>query len=131
MSTSTSVYSGGCESGWTMYLDQFSSSADQCNRSMPLDSDRRSKGTYAKEEEEDEDSSMLSDASSGLPHFHQNEDSSEEIRYNCTIISTSGPKNGKQSKKVKDHRNKQQNFHLDDTASSPFQSFSKASSISE
>ncbi|KAL3505113.1 hypothetical protein ACH5RR_034954 [Cinchona calisaya] len=121
MNISTSEYSSGCASGWTMYLDPFSSSADQCNRSMSFHDNGRNKKVYMNEDEE-----MLSDASSGPPHSHQDQDSSEETRYNNTI-SGSEPKRGKHRKKVKEHRRKQKNFHLDDTASSPVLSFSKAS----
>ncbi|XP_027092482.1 protein SOB FIVE-LIKE 5-like [Coffea arabica] len=128
MNASTSEYSGGCESGWTMYFDQLSTSADQCNRSMPLGFDCRSKGVYVNEDDEDENSSMLSDASSGPPHFHQDEGSSEETRYNSTI-SASEVNKGKHKKKAKEHRKTQQNFHLDDTASSPAQSFSKNNAL--
>lgn len=128
MDLSTSEYNSGCASGWTMYLDPFSSSTVQWNRSMPFDDDCQSKGAYVNEDEEDEDLSMLSDASSGPPNFHQDEDSSEETRYNSTI-SISESKKSKHKKKVKEHRRKQQNFHLDDTASSPVLSFSKASSL--
>ncbi|KAL3514370.1 hypothetical protein ACH5RR_027087 [Cinchona calisaya] len=131
MNTSTSEYSEGCESGWTMYLDQLSSSANQCNRSnMPLDIHCRSKGVYVNEDDDEgEDSSMISDASSGPPHFHQDEYSSEATRYNSTI-SASEQKRGKHRKKVKEqHKKNQQNFHLDDTASSPLQCFSKNNAV--
>lgn len=103
-----------------MYLDPFSSSTDQCNRSMPLNRDSRHKQAYANEDEEDEDLSMLSDASSGPPHFHQGKDSSEETR-------GSERKKSKHRKKVKENKRKQQSFHLDDTASSPVLGYSKAS----
>lgn len=126
MNISASEYSNGCASGWTMYLDPFSSSADQCNRTMPFNDYSPGKGAYLNEDEEDEDLSMLSDASSGPPHIHQDEDSSEETRY-ASSISVSEPKKSKHKKKPKQQREKQQNLHLDDTASSPVLSFSKAS----
>ncbi|XP_027093468.1 protein SOB FIVE-LIKE 5 [Coffea arabica] len=126
MNLSASEYSNGCASGWTRYLDPFSSSADQCNRSLPFNDYSLGKGAYLYEDEEDEDLSMLSDASSGPPHIHQDEDSSEETRY-ASGISVSEPKKSKHKKKAKQQRKKQQNLHLDDTASSPVLSFSKAS----
>lgn len=136
MNISTSECSSGCESGWTMYLNQFSSSADQCNRSMPVDGEynrRRRKGGYNYEHEqedddEDEDLSMLSDASSGPPHFQQEEE--EEQWYEETRYSYNNVSSAQQKMKVQDQRRMQmqQNFHLDDTASSPVFSFPKASS---
>ncbi|KAL3514429.1 hypothetical protein ACH5RR_027146 [Cinchona calisaya] len=127
MNISTSEYSSGCASGWTMYLDPFPNSADQCNRKMPFDNYSHSKGAYVNEDEEDEDLSMLSDASSGPPHIHQDDGySSEETRYASSIL-VSEPKKNKHRKKVKQQRKKQQNFHADDTASSSVLSFSKAS----
>lgn len=129
MNISTSDYSSGCESGWTMYLDQFSSSTDhQHNRSMPLDQyDYQSKGKYVNQEEDDEDLSMLSDASSGPPHFHQEEENSENNRYVTPNSSAAyDSKKGKHKKKGKEHKGSQSvNFHLDDTASSPAFNFSK------
>lgn len=64
-------YSGGCESGWTMYLDQ---SAEEL-ASIGL----AAKGGYHQEVvEEEEDLSMVSDASSGPAMFHNDEDEEEE-----------------------------------------------------
>lgn len=132
MNISTSECSSGCESGWTMYLNQLSSSTDKYNRSIPVDGEyRRKGGNIYEDEEEDEDLSMLSDASSGPPHFQreeeeEEEDWSEEARYTCNV-SAAQQKMNKHRMKVKDQRRMQQNFHLDDTASSPVLSFPKAS----
>ncbi|KAI5655176.1 hypothetical protein M9H77_32363 [Catharanthus roseus] len=130
MNISTSECSSGCESGWTMYLDQFSSSSmDQCNRrnNLPsiVDNNNNHFDVFKDEEEddgeEDEDLSMLSDASSGPPPLHfcqkeEQEDKEEEEKRN---------KNNR--KKVKEQRKiMQQSLHLDDTASSsPVFNFSK------
>ncbi|CAI9115871.1 OLC1v1016882C4 [Oldenlandia corymbosa var. corymbosa] len=124
MDLSTSEYSSGCASGWTMYLDPFSSSNVQWNRSMEYDNDFQSKGPNYVDEDE-EDLSMLSDASSGPPHFHHDEDSSEETRYNSTM-TISESKRSKNRMKVKEKKRNQPSYHhLDDTASSHVLSYSK------
>ncbi|CAI9116005.1 OLC1v1017043C3 [Oldenlandia corymbosa var. corymbosa] len=138
MNASTSEYSGECESGWTAYLDQISSSSeeDQCNRNIPVTvADSRRKGVYVnrdEDDEQDEDSSMLSDASSGPPHFHnQDEDYCEETRYNSSISASGQKKQGKnRDRAYKDRRSISQNHaHLDDTASSPVRSISMNNAV--
>ncbi|CAK9155440.1 unnamed protein product [Ilex paraguariensis] len=130
MNISTSECSSGCESGWTMYLDQSSNSADQCDRvGFPInDEDCRSKGenVVEEEEEEDEDLSMVSDASSGPPQFHENGDFFYDTSSHfCFASSTSEQANKRKQKTRIKNGVKQQNSYLDDTASSPFLSFSK------
>ncbi|KAL6317699.1 hypothetical protein AAG906_030453 [Vitis piasezkii] len=114
MNISASQCSSGCESGWTLYLDQSSSSANECRRAgRVVDEDCGRKNAEVGQQDEEEDLSMVSDASSGPPHFHEDE--------NC--FSQAAKKS--QKKKIKDPCTKQQHSSLDDTASSPVLSFSK------
>ncbi|CAK9143576.1 unnamed protein product [Ilex paraguariensis] len=122
MNMSASECSSGCESGWTMYLDQFSNSAEQCHR---VGEDCRSKGENVDEEEEDEDLSMVSDASSGPPHV--NEDCFDGTGFFGFASSDSEQVNKNKQKNRVEHGGKPQNSYLDDTANSHFLSFSKAS----
>ncbi|GMJ00581.1 hypothetical protein like AT4G33800 [Hibiscus trionum] len=110
--------SSGCESGWTTYLEQsFSSDV--------------SFGKNSKQEllpvPDEEDLSMLSDASSGPPHFYEDDDN--QHRYTVPKVATLNKNVGKR------HKNKQRSRQtvdhqqlpslLDDTASSPLINFSK------
>jgi hypothetical protein len=95
----SSECSSGCQSGWTMYLDQSSYS----NQKHAMD-------------EEEEDLSMLSDASSGpSPLFHGEVDlhESRALFYAKECSNKSRVQSDKQ-------RNLSPNSYLDDTASSPF-----------
>ncbi|XP_047319599.1 protein SOB FIVE-LIKE 5-like [Impatiens glandulifera] len=97
--------SSGCESGWTVYLEQSCLSPYPSNisrgKQLQLD-DHHHHGEY---EEEDEDMSMVSDASSGPPHFQQ-----EPV--DCKTIKGKKKKNKEKFRPTPD-------LHLDDTASSP------------
>ncbi|KAM7518424.1 hypothetical protein LguiB_017386 [Lonicera macranthoides] len=108
MNKSNSECSSGCESGWTMYLDQSSNSTknvDELNC-------QRNRG---ENNVDDSDLSMVSDASSAPPNFHQVE----------FFLSASQKTNkGKQKKKIEENRGKKLNSFLDDTASSPVFTFS-------
>ncbi|KAK4274623.1 hypothetical protein QN277_017817 [Acacia crassicarpa] len=105
MDLSASQYSSAGESGWTSYIYQTSL----------LEKYSRNVGARLKEEEEEEGLSMVSDASSGPPHYHD-----DQVDKYSRNSSTSLPK-----KKVKEcgPRNLQQASLLDDTASSPVYSF--------
>ncbi|XP_055834495.1 protein SOB FIVE-LIKE 5-like isoform X2 [Solanum dulcamara] len=129
MNISGSECSSGCESGWTMYLDQFSNSADQYNNRRDI-SNNNEYGIYKTEyvndeDQEDEDMSMVSDASSGPPHFHQ------EYCFdrNGYIFYPSAPsentKKANEKRKINEQKVKKQSLYLDDTASSPFSNFPK------
>lgn len=112
---STSECSNGCESGWTMYLDQSSNSADQFQKAST-----GFKAANEEEYDEDEDLSMVSDASSGPRHFQEDEDSFDGNGYPCSVSGQANKKEKKKKKKnVKEQRNKKQYSNLDDTASSP------------
>ncbi|KVH99604.1 hypothetical protein Ccrd_022162 [Cynara cardunculus var. scolymus] len=90
---STCECSSGCESGWTMYLDQSLNSGD-------------GKWSY---HEDDEDLSMVSDASSGpTRHKIHDEDEDEESKYGFCYGLNSQEKRKTRLKKDDD----------DDTASS-------------
>lgn len=125
--------SSGCESGWTLYLDHHSSNFnDQC---YDQNNDRKNKmeDSHSDAGEED-DLSMLSDASSGPPHFP------DHLHSNYFNAQHFSPPNIKPSKVVVKRRSKKRqkvktNKHLiqdqhhddhndDDTASSPLFDFS-------
>ena len=57
--------SSGCESGWTLYLE---------NSYITCCKGEKSLKQKQEETEEEEDLSMVSDASSGPPNFHQEEE---------------------------------------------------------
>ncbi|KAI4375938.1 hypothetical protein MLD38_013750 [Melastoma candidum] len=123
MNASSSECSSGCDSGWTLYFQPSSSSsdssdgygdADDDNDMLPygIPGENGKKGGFHDEEEE-EDLSMVSDASSGPP-----------VHYEAPCRSTS-PKARKDYKRLK-MMNKQRgqgrdlrSTLLDDTASSP------------
>lgn len=123
MNISASAWSSGCESGWTAYLDEsYLCPRNNNNGSHYHHPSYRLKSTSRKEEceeEEAEDLSMVSDASSGPPHFP--EDDKE-----CIIRGVKQKITGKErimrSKKVSKEKKKHaihNNNNLDDTASSP------------
>lgn len=134
MNISGSDYSSGCESGWTMYLDQHTSnSADQYNSNAAAAGGGEGGGVYGGKDYgsgkvafsgEDEDLSMLSDASSGPPHFHDVDECYVQSDYAC-YSSAFELKKGKQKKKKTEEQRggKNQSYYLDDTASSPAISF--------
>ena len=126
MNISASQCSSGCESGWTLYLDQSSVSGNDCRRDgRVVDEDcGRKNAEEVGQQDEEEDLSMVSDASSGPPHFHKDEDGFDA---NGCFFSTSVVAKKSQKKKVKDPSTRQQHSPLDDTASSPVLSSSKAS----
>ncbi|KAK3029777.1 hypothetical protein RJ639_038219 [Escallonia herrerae] len=124
MNISTSECSSGCESGWTMYLDQSSNSGDRYRRTGGEGG--RTKGRNGNVGEEDEDLSMVSDASSGPRHFQEDD---QDYCFDHGGYFGGQAKKGKQKKKVKESRGKQQNACLDDTASSPILDTSKANAF--
>ena len=113
---SASEYSsGGCESGWTSYFDQSSNSKHQYQGFGGF-----ADGEYTRlEEEQEEDLSMVSDASSGPPHY------GEDGGYGCDKLE----RKSQSKKKSKEYGRSQQHSYLDDTASSP--ALGKASSSEE
>ena len=124
----------GCESGWTLYLEQ--SFLSQHPRNGFCDEFKEKRISYSNEdEEEEEDQSMVSDASSGPPHFNEDEVYFDENNNGCFYPPSKdvptlkfGGKKQKIKEKgrcgVQDQQQQQPSF-LDDTASSPFFNISK------
>lgn len=117
--------SSGCESGWTLYLDN--SLVSPCDNENGFAGNGKCGFGDEKRtvEEEEEDMSMVSDASSGPPHFPEEEDYGNDngkCFYHAPIDATLC-KN--RAKKQKSRENKRRNevqeksSLLDDTASSP------------
>ncbi|XAR52937.1 hypothetical protein NMG60_11021273 [Bertholletia excelsa] len=113
--------SSGCESGWTLYFEH-SFLSHRGNEFLCSDEKRVSRG-----EDEEEDLSMVSDASSGPPLVHEDEYcANAENGYFCNF--TSEPKNrGKRKRNRENPVAKARESHslLDDTASSPIFNFSQ------
>lgn len=119
---STSECSSGCESGWTAYLDQSSNSTYDMYRS------ERSKRVTLRDE--DEDLSMVSDASSGPRHdnYHEEKDNNCFRNFSYLVSASEQGKIRKCDTKIKENKGKFiEDCCLDDTASSHVLSFSKAS----
>ena len=129
MNISASKFSSGCESGWTVYLDQSYISESEF-KGDHINNNNNS--IVVVDEDEEEDLSMVSDASSGPPHCH--EDDREDCFYeNASSFPASnwGFNNSAKNKdrdvtrkKKKKHIVKEvykSEYHscLDDTASSP------------
>lgn len=130
MNALASECSSGCESGWTLYLDhsfQLKHNASSHTSSQFIGEDDRlcddKRDKKAKNEEaEEEDLSMVSDASSGPPHLPDAQD-------NGSFYSAS--KAAKLCKRSKKRQKVKENQHLssflDDTASSSVFDFSMVS----
>ncbi|XP_061372000.1 protein SOB FIVE-LIKE 6-like [Gastrolobium bilobum] len=100
MDMSSSQYNNASESGWTHYLNQSSLSERKGSRM-----------------EEEEDLSMVSDASSGPPHYHEEDD--QPYCVNWYPSTSQYTKESEKKKKVREYGRNQQPSSLDDTASSP------------
>ncbi|KAK1431235.1 hypothetical protein QVD17_14548 [Tagetes erecta] len=115
--------SSGCESGWTLYLDHSIAYNDNaCNNALVAHEYHQEHDEY-----EDDDMSMVSDASSGPPHFqeHQEQDYDEHNDDDDTLTFGS-----RKRRKILKQTSLYGHMHLqdlpislDDTASSPFFSF--------
>ncbi|KAL6983021.1 hypothetical protein U1Q18_016413 [Sarracenia purpurea var. burkii] len=119
------------ESGWTTYLDRSSSSTDQLQSAggRSVTGDFRYKAASEEDNNEDEDLSMVSDASSGPPHFGEDEDCFEEsvdCKNGSSVPKQESNKNEK--KKLSEEKIKEDIACLDDTASSPVLNFPKGKS---
>ncbi|XP_047938000.1 protein SOB FIVE-LIKE 5-like isoform X2 [Salvia hispanica] len=97
--------SSGCESGWTLYFQQ----------SYKTEDDSPEPRTKRSTEEDDEDLSMLSDASSGPPQVHEEEGSCYD-----NYATLSQPSSERKKKRANRCRKKvpERSSLLDDTASS-------------
>ncbi|KAK7383235.1 hypothetical protein VNO78_28909 [Psophocarpus tetragonolobus] len=111
MDISASQYSSASESGWTHYLDQSSLSENYFQRKGGV---VECEGKGARMEDSEEDLSMVSDASSGPPHYDN------ECYCQNWYSSLSCTTKESQKKKVKEYGRSKQPSPLDDTASSPF-----------
>ncbi|XP_009767741.1 protein SOB FIVE-LIKE 5 [Nicotiana tabacum] len=120
MNISASECTNECESGWTMYFDEFSYSADKCNGVKGRNNIHEIGGRGKTVNVDDEDLSMVSDASSGPPLFHEDEENGH-VFYPLVSEYTMA----KQKRKIKEQSGKQHNLCLDDTASSTVSSFPK------
>ncbi|KAF3599284.1 hypothetical protein F2Q69_00032911 [Brassica cretica] len=122
----SSEWSSGSESGWTLYLDHSvsSSPSPSCLRdSNGFDNRRRSKDSWSQNyvhQEEEEDLSMISDASSGPRNICK--------EGSVKILNNVGPKiQSKRENKRIDYE--KMNSLLDDTASSHVSLFFKEKSM--
>nr|AID60149.1 At4g33800-like protein [Brassica napus] len=111
----SSEWSSGCESGWTLYLDHSVSSSPSSSwlrDSNGFDNRRRSKDSWSQNyvhQEEEEDLSMISDASSGPRNICE--------EGSVKILNNVSPKiQSKRENKRRDYE--KMNSLLDDTASS-------------
>ncbi|XP_038897152.1 protein SOB FIVE-LIKE 6-like [Benincasa hispida] len=138
---SSTHYCSGSESGWTMYLDQsYTSDHHFCGSGGDGGVGENYKAKEAKarteQEDEEEDLSMVSDASSGPPHYiEDNEELFYTNGYSSYAFSASesaincNKEEIKKGKKGKQNGRNQQHSYLDDTASSPVYGYSKPSKI--
>ncbi|GJU32403.1 hypothetical protein Tco_1175992, partial [Tanacetum coccineum] len=126
--------SSGCESGWTLYLEHsmydHHPSHPYQNHNNNVDDCNGKKWSFSHENDfdaDDEDMSMVSDASSGPPHCFQEQEDDQCFNNNGKGGVYTNVKRQKNiiPKEPKLHR-KVQNLPclLDDTASSPFYNFS-------
>ncbi|KAI3972770.1 hypothetical protein MKX01_019428 [Papaver californicum] len=125
--------SSECESGWTMYLEHSSVSLNPCKSNGQFSNYNQK---VMKEvfdvviEEEEEDLSMVSDASSGPAHFLEHEDYYTENQNFFASSSSLKNRSSKRQKKIKQKISS--DSLLGDTASSPMSpiySFSKNSNF--
>lgn len=123
--------SSGCESGWTLYLDHSFLSSHRGGNGFVDEDVKRGKNKV--QEEEEEDLSMVSDASSGPPHFQEDEEGYCNDDNGCFYPPSMAPtlvKNDGKRQKVRTFRGRVEQedpSFLDDTASSPLFNFSKVS----
>lgn len=128
MDISDSECGSGCESGWTSYLEQSSFLNSKWQSfSGVVDEDYVGKGARLEYKREDEeDLSMVSDASSGPRHYCEEDyDDCLGENGNCfpaPSASVSAKGSSKSKKKIKEN---QHHSYLEDTASSPVLSLSK------
>ncbi|GAB4852364.1 hypothetical protein Ancab_016556 [Ancistrocladus abbreviatus] len=125
---SGSEWGSGCESGWTLYLDESSSPPNPChggNTHRNAHENYKVKSTRVEEEDEEEDLSMVSDASSGPPHLEDFPDCFDRSGCHCSPSEVKVSKKNEKRKKGKEQRGKHDHSYLDDTASSPAFSYSK------
>ncbi|KAH7834940.1 hypothetical protein Vadar_021134 [Vaccinium darrowii] len=119
--------SSGCESGWTLYLDQSFLSP------YPLERRKTEKQSVSRDEDEgEEDLSMVSDASSGPRIFHKEECFGNADNGFCyrddidlTLVKNQGKKERNRGNRRREVEEEDDPSFLDDTASSPVFNFSQ------
>ncbi|XP_038718538.1 uncharacterized protein LOC120011484 isoform X2 [Tripterygium wilfordii] len=113
MDISESQCNSGCDSGWTHYLDQSTYSKNRCHGFGGVDEAYRGGEGARMENDEEDDLSMVSDASSGPRHCDADHEE-------CSGELDKRNKRYKKKKKVKsrEHCRNQHQSSLDDTASS-------------
>ncbi|KAJ4791550.1 hypothetical protein LUZ62_042796 [Rhynchospora pubera] len=115
--------SSGCQSGWTVYFDQSHLAPPPLSPNRDKDI-TRFKSSREDSEEEEEDLSMVSDASSGPPHFDTEEQHSE-----CgTLLLLSESRKKRKVDRLSDAK-RDLCSSLDDTASSPMMNHSNSTGI--
>ncbi|XP_057488877.1 protein SOB FIVE-LIKE 5-like [Actinidia eriantha] len=102
--------SSGCESGWTLYLEQSFLSPYPSESGCYSEENRP-----VKDEDEEEDLSMISDASSGPPIYHEDHQYFDNAE--ATLEKNREINRGRKAQ--------EQASFLDDTASSPIFDFSQ------
>ncbi|KAL8154029.1 hypothetical protein V2J09_011789 [Rumex salicifolius] len=125
MDISASEWSSGCESGWTVYLDESYISPNKYQTSVLDDVHHHHHQTVYRSNakaEYEEDLSMVSDASSGPPHFSygvQEEEEEVDCYRGARLYNHSSSLEKSKKKKAKEPKAKNLYSFLDDTASSP------------
>ncbi|XP_057963843.1 protein SOB FIVE-LIKE 5-like [Malania oleifera] len=130
----------GCESGWTLYLEQSFLSQNPSDRGHGFADSRgvfteqnQERRAQFQDQDEEEDLSMVSDASSGPPHFPEddaeccNDDNGCFYPASVTAAAPALANSGGKRQKTKERRRRDhqaQPSSLDDTASSPAYNFS-------
>ncbi|KAK8624880.1 hypothetical protein V6N13_089766 [Hibiscus sabdariffa] len=129
--------SSGCESGWTNYLEHSFLSANpskkkNVKKSGFCDEHREIRGKQKVDEEED--LSMVSDASSGPPHFYEDNGYSNDdnqlyheymVPQGVTLSKNGGGRRHRNRQQQQQQRHLQVHEEDDDTASSPFINYYK------
>ncbi|XWS63016.1 hypothetical protein CRYUN_Cryun06bG0060400 [Craigia yunnanensis] len=142
MNVFASECSSGCESGWTNYLEQSFLSANPLHKGNGLndiksgfcDGHTENRGKEEVDDDvvvEEEDLSMVSDASSGPPHFSEDNgyfNDDNQYQYNASKGAMLN-KNGGKRHRNKEHRRRRKDQQLpsflNDTASTPLINFSE------
>lgn len=135
MDVLASECNSGCDSGWTLYLEQsfLSPNSGFINGKNGFCDGYKDKRSVEDAEEEEEDLSMVSDASSGPPHLPEDQGyfNDDNGCFHPASKSATLAKNVGKRQKIKEHRRREDQeptAFLDDTASSPVINLSGVSS---
>ncbi|XP_044488989.1 protein SOB FIVE-LIKE 5-like [Mangifera indica] len=142
MNVLASECTSGCESGWTLYLEQSNLASHRNANKFANGKAGFCEQNFQHCDDEEEDLSMVSDASSGPPTFHEdevcfNDVDRYQLQYPPFKAATPQAANGSgkirlKKKEKRSRRDKEQLLpsFLDDTASSPVISFSSKNNFS-